>query len=76
MSVFVRPSRPPRAFQVHRQLESPRVSKGDIPPQGISNLEKTMNSPQAPIPAINTGKSNKFTAKSPLVTTMGSSEVK
>lgn len=76
MSIFAQPARPPEAFQVHRQLKSSKPGKGDLPSRDISATSKLMNTPVLPVPGANTGRGNKFGAKSPLVTTMGSSKVK
>lgn len=72
MSVVTPPQRQPEAFQVHRQLKGPKATKRDLPSRDITDTSRFMNPPVAPIPGANTGKSNKFTSKSPLVTTMNS----
>ena len=72
MSVFYSPERPPSAFQVHRQLKGPKESKKDLPSRDVTDTMKYMAPTAAPVPSANTGKSNKFTSKSPLVTTMNS----
>lgn len=72
MSIANSPSRPPEAFQVHRQLKGPKESHKDVPSREISPNEKYMKAPSVPVPSANTGKSSKFTSKSPLVSTMNS----
>jgi hypothetical protein len=76
MSVFSAPTRPPEAFQVHRQLKSPKPPKNTLPSRDVSKQTAYMSTPPSPVPGADTGKTSKFTAKSPLVTTMGSSKVK
>ena len=73
MSIFSPPERPPAAFQVHRQLKGPKETKRDLPSRDVTSEQTYMQPTQPPVASANTGKSNKFTARSPLVTTMGSS---
>lgn len=76
MAVLTPQTRPPKAFQIHRDLKAPRTTRLTTPSGDISETEKFQTTPVAPVPSANTGKTSKFTAKSPLVTTMGSSKVK
>lgn len=76
MSVVTPPSRPPEAFQVHRQLKGPKATGRDLPSREISREQGYLNPPSVPVPNANTGKTNKYTMKSPLVTTMGSTKAK
>ena len=76
MSIVTPPQRPPEAFQVHRNLKAPRPPKGTLPSRDISGATVYQSAPPSPVPSADTGNTNKFTAKSPIVTTMGSSKVK
>lgn len=64
---------------VHRQARSPQTARGQFPSKNLNSPESKMFQENAQVPSVpgaNTGQHNKFTSKSPLVTTMGSSPKK
>lgn len=64
---------------VHRQIKAPQTARGQFPSKDLNSPESKSfmeNAQVPPISGANTGQHNKFTAKSPLVTTMGSTPKK